>query len=64
MDRLGAVELWLSVEQTLEPQEYELIWLYYKGKYMQKDLAEYLGINQSTVSRRIKIILKKLRECA
>ena len=61
MDRLGAVELWVSVEQSLTPQEYELIKLRYKGGYTQQDLAEYLGISQPAIVRRLKKILTKLQ---
>lgn len=47
---------------SLNPRQQEMIQLYYFENYGQQKLALRYGVNQSSISRDLKIILKKLKE--
>ena len=79
LDRCGPGDLWYSIEQILEPDEFVLFKMHstahpddgnrynrgytkqYNG-YSQAEIAEYFGISQQAVSKRIAKIKTKLRE--
>ena len=47
--------------ERLKKEERELLWLRYYDDRSQKEVAEYLGTNQVSVSRKEQKVLKKIR---
>lgn len=50
------------VIQILNSREYEIIYLYYFYGYLEREIAEMLGIHRTTVNRIKQRALGKLRE--
>lgn len=48
--------------KTLSPEMKQVVNLYYIQGYNQPEIAQMLGINQSSVSRRMKRAVEKLRK--
>ena len=53
-------ELMVAIEK-LQPQQKELLIRVYWNKEHQKDIAEDVGISQQAISKRLKVILKFLK---
>ena len=60
-DRLRAVRK--AMAQRLTPRQNDCLRLYYLRGRSQRDIANLLGIHQTTVSQHIKYGMKKLRRC-
>jgi len=56
------IDLWVSIEQVLTPEEFTLFGLTYGG-FKQWEIAQHIGITQQAVSYRLKKIRKKLQCC-
>ena len=55
------IDLWVSIEQVLEPWEYRLFVMYHAWKMNQMQIAEEMDCCQQTVSRRLIHVRKKLQ---
>lgn len=53
-------ELMAAIEK-LQPQQKELLIRVYWNKELQKDIAEDMGISQQAISKRLRVILKFLK---
>lgn len=53
-------ELMAAIEK-LQPQQKELLIRVYWNKELQKDIAEDMGISQQAISKRLRAILKFLK---
>lgn len=53
-------ELMAAIEK-LQPQQKELLIRVYWNKELQKDIAEDIGVSQQAISKRLKVILKFLK---
>ena len=56
------VELWVSIEQILTFEEFELFEMKYKWKMTQRQIAEEVGCCRPWISKRLKRIRKKLQK--
>jgi len=54
-------KLWGFIESNLKPEERRLVYLHYKEKLRNKEIAELLQINPSTSYFRLKRCIKRLR---
>ena len=56
------IDLWVSIEQVLTPEEFRIFKMTHRWKMSQEQIAEELGTAQKTVCMRYKKIIEKLRE--
>ena len=64
MDMEGIIDLWVSIEQILTPDEFRIFEMRHRGHMIQQQIADEIGIDQRTVGRRLKKMYKKIRmEC-
>ena len=59
---ISEIDLWVSIEQTLTPDEFRMVQMYYRWKMTQQQIADEEGVTQQAVSGRLEKIIKKLKE--
>lgn len=55
------IDLWVSIEQILTPEEFRVFEMRYRFKMNQKQIAGEIGITQQAASKRMKKIKERLR---
>ena len=55
------IELWVSIEQILTPQEFYIFELRHKYKHTQEQIGEILRCSQPTISNALENIYYKLQ---
>ena len=56
------IDLWVSIEQVLTPEEFRLFKMRYAWKMTQRQIAEGAGCCQKTISNHMKNIKQKLQK--
>lgn len=54
--------LFESVKELLSEEDYKIIYAYFKENYTATDIGKQLGVSQQAIDKRLKNILKKLKD--
>jgi len=58
---IGEIDLWVSIEQILTPEEFHIFEMRHKFKMNQEQIAAEMEITQPAVFKRLSKIKKKLK---
>lgn len=59
---MDLIDLWISIEQILDPKEYDILRRYYAIGEKQREIAKVFGVSQQTISRWLKKIREKIKK--
>lgn len=62
-DDTGDVDVELSLQKSLTPQDYDLYRMIYYEGYNMKEAAALLGVSSAAIWKRMERLRKRLREC-